>query len=205
MAAKGDICEVPLTLMYLFGIRRSEALGLKLDAIDFENGSISIRHTVVPVKGALLCKDITKTKKSRRTLPIIPGAEEYIKKVVEKVRGLQALFGPKFNPQGYICINNDGTLIYPTTVTKHNSIVLEKAGLPAYRLHDSRHSVASLLVANGCNMKEIQLWLGHSDIATTGNLYSHLDTNGLQNASEKISSKISFAITNDSTATPIAS
>ena len=54
-------------------------------------------------------------------------------------------------------------------------IVLERNGLRKIRFHDLRHSCASLLYSHGVSLKEIQEWLGHSDISTTSNIYAHLD------------------------------
>lgn len=59
-------------------------------------------------------------------------------------------------------------------LTQHLPIVLEKNNLRKIRFHDLRHSCASLLYANGVSLKEIQEWLGHSDISTTSNIYTHL-------------------------------
>ena len=53
--------------------------------------------------------------------------------------------------------------------------LLRNKGLRHIRLHDLRHSCASLLLKNGVPMKQIQEWLGHSDISTTSNIYAHLD------------------------------
>ena len=52
---------------------------------------------------------------------------------------------------------------------------LKKYNLRKIRFHDLRHSCASLLYANGVSLKQIQEWLGHSDISTTSNIYTHLD------------------------------
>ncbi|MFZ7133231.1 MAG: site-specific integrase [Eubacteriales bacterium] len=63
----------------------------------------------------------------------------------------------------------------PNYITQHFAIVLKNNGLKKIRFHDLRHSCASLLYANGVSLKEIQEWLGHSDISTTSNIYTHLD------------------------------
>jgi len=67
---------------------------------------------------------------------------------------------------------------------------MEKAGLNKIRLHDLRHTTASLLLSLGFNLKEIQVWLGHSDIGTTMNIYAHLDTAAKKNIAETFSKEL---------------
>ena len=67
-----------------------------------------------------------------------------------------------------------GELVKPGYLAQHFPLVLEKYGLRKIRFHALQHSYASLLHANGVSMKEIQVWLGHSDISTTMNIYAHL-------------------------------
>ena len=81
------------------------------------------------------------------------------------------------NKQLRICVNEMGTLISPNYPTDSFPKLLEKNGLRRIRYHDLRHSCASLLLANGVPMKQIQEWLGHSDFSTTANVYAHLDCN----------------------------
>lgn len=73
---------------------------------------------------------------------------------------------------GYICVNEIGDLIKPNYVTEFFPKLLEANGLRRIRFHDLRHSCASLLLANGVPMKQIQEWLGHSDFSTTANIYA---------------------------------
>lgn len=75
----------------------------------------------------------------------------------------------------YICLDQTGTLMRPNYVTEHFSWLLEKFELKKIRFHDLRHSCASLLLASGISMKQIQIWLGHSTFSTTADIYSHLD------------------------------
>ena len=81
-AAKGSKLEIPIFLGAFYGLRRSEAIGLKWDAIDFQNDTITIRHTVVSCyidgKQVQKAQDITKTKSSMRTLPLIPAFKELL-------------------------------------------------------------------------------------------------------------------------------
>lgn len=68
-----------------------------------------------------------------------------------------------------------GDRIKPGYITQNFTLTLSNHGLKKIRFHDLRHSCASLLYANGVSLKEIQEWLGHSDISTTSNIYTHLD------------------------------
>ena len=72
-------------------------------------------------------------------------------------------------------MNSIGELMKPNFITQHFAQVLRKNNLKKIRFHDLRHSCASLLYANGVSLKEIQEWLGRSDISTTANIYTHLD------------------------------
>ncbi len=86
-----------------------------------------------------------------------------------------------------------GRIIYPDTVTRTFTEQLEKSGMERIRFHDLRHSCASLLLANGVSLKEIQLWLGHSDFSTTANIYAHLDMSGKQATADKMAECLPFA------------
>lgn len=75
----------------------------------------------------------------------------------------------------YIYVNEIGELVKPGYITQHFPLILQKNNMRKIRFHDLRHSCASLLYANGVSLKEIQEWLGHSDISTTSNIYTHLN------------------------------
>ena len=76
----------------------------------------------------------------------------------------------------YICVDAIGELRKPNYATDHFKVVLKENGLKPVRFHYLRHSCASLLLANGVPMKIIQDWLSHSDMGTTANIYSHIDS-----------------------------
>ena len=77
-----------------------------------------------------------------------------------------------------------GDLVLPNSVTDGFARLLAENGLRKIRFHDLRHSCASLLLKQGVPMKQIQEWLGHSDISTTANIYAHLDAQSKQLSAE---------------------
>ena len=180
-AAKGSKLELPILFGAFYGLRRSEAIGLKWDAIDFDQNTITIRHTVTSCdldgKRVLVASDTTKTKSSMRTLPLVPFMRKRLLTLKEEQQGNRRLCGRSYIKDyiDYVCVNEIGDLIKPHYVTESFPKLLKANGLRHIRYHDLRHSCASLLLANGVPMKQIQEWLGHSDFSTTANIYAHLD------------------------------
>ena len=180
-AAQGDPIELCIKLAAYYGLRRSEVLGLKWSAIDFQNKTISIRHKVIEelVDGRYVPvgEDVLKTKSSFRTLSLIPVVEELLLEEKQKQEIFRKLFKKSYclDYLDYICLDEMGKLLRPNFVSEHFAWLLEKYDLKKIRFHDLRHSCASLLLANGISMKQIQIWLGHSTFATTADIYSHLD------------------------------
>ena len=75
----------------------------------------------------------------------------------------------------YVCLNELGERICPAYLSRSFSRILAQNSLRHIRFHDLRHSSATLLLAHGVPLKQIQEWLGHSDFSTTANIYAHLD------------------------------
>ena len=196
--SKGTKLEFPILFGAFYGLRRSEALGLKWDAIDFENDSITIRHTVTSVtldgKVQLVAADTTKTKSSLRTLPLVPFVKERLLLLKKEQENNRRLCGRSYHKQfaGYVCINEMGDLIKPHYVTEQFPKLLDANGLRRIRFHDLRHSCASLMLANGVPMKQIQDWLGHSDFSTTANIYAHLDYSTKLSSADAMLSGLGF-------------
>ena len=110
-------------------------------------------------------------------MPLVPPFEELLIKLKAQQERNRILCGNAYCSKytGYIYVNEIGELIKPDYITRHFPLFLEQHGLKRIRFHDLRHSCASLLFANGVSMREIQEWLGHSNISTTSNIYTHLD------------------------------
>ena len=156
-----------------YGLRCSEIIGLKWNAIDFRNKTISIQHTVVREK-TLSALDETKTYASRRVLNLFDTAEKCLKKIRKEQEENRLYYGNTYkNEDGYIFTWEDGTLLDPGYVSKTFRKATAKFGRPEITLHKLRHSCATMLINRGWDLKKLQYWLGHSDAQTTLNIYSH--------------------------------
>jgi integrase len=180
-ATKGHPYSLLIQMTAFYGLRRSEALGLKWDAIDFERNTITIKHIVTAVKVngkyEIVQEDRAKTKSSLRSLPLVAHFREKLLELRAQQKENKSVCGNCYNFQydGYLFVDAMGNIFRPNSVTENFSKILARNGLRHIRFHDLRHSCASLLLANDVPMKQIQEWLGHSDIGTTANIYSHLD------------------------------
>lgn len=187
-AVKGTQMETPVLLAGYYGLRRSEVLGLKWKAIDFDNNTISIEHTVTRAKGKTLCLDDTKSKSSYRILPLVDNLKPYLLDLKSKHK---EMFD---NDTEYVCRYDDGRLLSPDYITETFKKILLQNDLPEIRFHDLRHSSASMLLKLGFTLKEIQEWLGHSDINVTAMYYSHLQYSSKVNMANKVNSKLKIAM-----------
>ena len=192
-SVQGTKLEIPVMIDCFYGFRRSEVIGLKWSAIDFENKTITINHIITQSNGKLIIRDRTKTKSSKRTLPLEPIVESYLLELKEKQKRNQEICGNSYNQDylEYICVDDVGNIIRPDYVTETFLKTLKKKKLKVIRFHDLRHTCASILLKNGANMKEIQAWLGHSNYNTTANLYAHLDTSSVCNTGKVITNVFS--------------
>ena len=100
--------------------------------------------------------------------------------------------GYKTEYDGFVCVNAEGGIILPDHLTKTFEKLLKKNDLKHIRLHDLRHSCASLMLANGVQMKQIQEWLGHANYSTTADVYSHLDFTSKLQSAETIAGVLQF-------------
>lgn len=178
---KDDIIEVPILFAGTYGLRRSEVIGIKWDAIDFDANTFVIKHTVTKIRGCgenqiIQCKDLTKSKYGYRTYPLIPELRKALAKQKMKIEfNKRYIYKNKYVQQtkDYICVKENGELIKPDHLTKRFQQLAEEKDLRKIRLHDLRHSVGSLLAANNANLRQIQDFLGHGSIKSTER-YSHL-------------------------------
>lgn len=122
---KGNVLEVPILLGSMYGLRRSEILGIKWDAVDFENKCIVIRHTVTKVKGTgenqvISCKNLTKTTSGYGTMPLVPEIEELLLRHKKQIERNKHILKNQYVKQTeeYICVRETGELIKPDHLTQ---------------------------------------------------------------------------------------
>ena len=195
---EGTEFELPVKLAAFYGLRRSEIIGLKWSAIDFQRNTITINHTVTSVevdgKHFEVASDTTKTKSSLRTLPLVSQFKDLLLRKKKEQEEYRCVCGNSYSKEylDYVCVNPLGDRMKCDFLTESFPKFLKKHRMPPIRFHDLRHSCASLLLANRVPMKQIQEWLGHSDFSTTANIYAHLDYHSKIDSAEAILSGLSM-------------
>ena len=158
-----------------YGLRRSEILGLKWSAIDFDKKIFTIKHTVVRVT-TVEEKDSTKTRSSLRTLQLFDSTKEYLLKAKKEQEEYEKFYGNTYTDnEGYIFTWENGKKYDPDYISKLFKKATKEYGRPEITLHKLRHSCASISFDLGWNPKRVQSWLGHSDYQTTMNIYTHYE------------------------------
>jgi integrase len=171
-AAKLTRLSALFVLALFLGLRRGELLGLKWEDIDFVENTVEIRRTLQRVDGAL--QAVTpKTKKSRRTVPLIAVCAEALRSHKRHQAKERLLAGEKWVQTGYVFTTEIGTPIEPDNLRRVWYPLREEAGLGEMRLHDLRHSCVTLLLRLKVPPHIVQAIVGHADIHVTMTIYAH--------------------------------
>ncbi|MBY9078931.1 tyrosine recombinase XerC [Paenibacillus sp. CGMCC 1.18879] len=166
--------ELPVYLSAYLGLRRSEITGLTWkEGVDMQNRILHIEKVRTSAGKAVVIKK-PKTDKSQRTLFIVDVIYELLRKTQVNQAEYKKILGKDYNDSGYVFTREDGTPYRVNTVTEQFSDFLKKHKLPKIRLHDLRHTFASILHSEGVDLKSISEALGHSDIGTTNKIYTHI-------------------------------
>lgn len=190
-AFEGHRLQVMIYVTLYYGLRRSEALGLKWSAIDFKNNTITISHTVVKNK-TIVQKDKTKTESSCHQYKLIEDVKNVLLKERERQQAYRREFGEQYYQSDYIFTWEDGRLFRPDYITRSFQSVLKKNNIKIMRFHDLRHSTASILYDKGWAIKDIQLWLRHSSIEVTADIYTHISEDRKAVIAESLNSMLSI-------------
>lgn len=191
--ARGDVIYPAILLAGAMGLRRSEALGVRWSRIDWEKRTVLLDTKIVEYRenGKKKVEPVEemKNKSSRRTLPLPDPVVEMLQVQKEHREVYRKMFQGSYNTQylDYVCVNQLGELLRPSYVTDHFRELLEKYGLRHIRFHDLRHTFASLLINQDVPLINVSIFLGHSDLSTTANIYAHLDKASKQASAAVIS------------------
>jgi integrase len=173
LAATRDDRLAPLwRLLAMTGMRRGEALGLKWSDVDFAGGRVSIQRSRVLAGGAVL-EHPPKTRAGRRAVPLDAATLAKLKAWKTQQSAERLAWGPAWVGAGWIFTRDDGQPLHPGLVTKRFGEAVAVARVPRIRLHDLRHTSATLALAAGVHAKVVQERLGHATISQTLDTYSH--------------------------------
>ena len=164
---EGEPMYAIVILGMVYGLRHSEMCGLRWKDIDFENGYIHVCNTVVKGKSGHIEEESTKTEKSNRYLPLIGFTIPYFRDLLQQ----QISSGSKCDK---VCQLSDGSPVLPDYITHKYKEFLAAHNLPDIRVHDMRHTAASLLAAHDATPQQAQEFLGHENISTTLDIYTHI-------------------------------
>lgn len=160
------------------GLRRGELAGLKWSDIDFDAETITVARQRVHSEAGAVVAD-TKTDAGRRELPIPATLLPVLKRARRRAAAEQLAVGNKWQGEDYAVADELGRAYYPTTLSYLWKDVLEDAKVPHVRLHDARHTAATLMHLNGVPIAVIAAVLGHTDASFTQRVYAHSQTDAV--------------------------
>lgn len=165
--------ELPVYLAGYLGLRREEIVGLKWRYIDFKHHILYV-HEVRTSAGSKVVTKSPKTDKSKRSLFIPDDLLDLLLQCKRRQEEYRVLLGSEYEDTDYVCTHANGRPFRVNSVTEWFAEFLKKHQLQKIRLHDLRHTFASILYDEGIDLKAISEALGHSDIGTTSRIYTHI-------------------------------
>ena len=191
-AAKGTDMELVIDMELCLGLRRGELLGLEWDDIDWEKNQIKIIRNRVVVNSKSVVKE-PKTASGFRTLDVPAPLMQKLRKRKLECAANRLKLGRNYIVSDYVIVHDDGKPIYPEYLSQMLTKLQDRCGLPRCRFHDLRHLCASIMLLQGVNVKVAQERLGHKDITTTMNIYSHVLPSSAREAADKIGQLVYFS------------
>jgi integrase len=194
MDFRDHIMKLALTITLELGLRRGELSGLTWDNIDFKNNKIRIENNFIKTNAGVKVTT-PKTEESKRTLIISDSLVSSLKQHKKILNQNRLTYGEFYTNENiidrkkynFVFVWENGIYIDPNYWTHRFGRILKKLSInKRIRWHDLRHTNATLLLSQGVNFKTIQIRLGHADINTTLNIYSHVTEEMQKEASEKI-------------------
>lgn len=180
-SVKGHRLEALFVMALTLGLRRGELLGLRWSDIDLDAATLRVNYALQRFDGKLHLME-PKTEKSRRVLPLPSLLTTALRAHRSRQLEDRLALGSDWQETRFVFASTIGTPLEPRNLNRTFDTLLEKANkelgesekLPKIRLHDLRHSCATLLLAQGVPQRTLMEILGHSQISLTMNTYSHV-------------------------------
>ncbi|WP_239591546.1 site-specific integrase [Mycolicibacterium tusciae] len=153
-------------LLTLAGLRRSEVLGLRWSDVDFDAGTVAVAQGRVVVEGQGTMTGDPKSKRSRRALPMPADVLSALRALKVQQASERLALGDQYPDTGLVAVNEDGYPIRPETYSTELARLATAAGVPTIRLHDVRHTAATMLLDGGTTPSATAKWLGHDPAIT---------------------------------------
>jgi integrase len=172
-ATRDDRLAALWTLALARGMRRGELAGLRWSDVDLSAGDARVVHTLVMVD-AKVVESTPKTKAGRRTVPLDSTLIALLAARRKAQRAERQIVELGKDEHGYVFTDRLGEPLSPDWISERFEDLTKAAGLPKIRLHDTRHTAATLMLASGVQPKVVQEMLGHADVRITLGLYGHV-------------------------------
>jgi integrase len=171
---KDDPLHAFWVLLGTTGLRLGEALGLRWPDIDLEVGTVRVQRALQRQRGKGLVFTSPKTAQSRRTLDLTKVAIQALKEHQARWEDRKEMLAARWKGTDVVFVTDIGTPLEPTRIVGRFGKLLEQACLPRIRVHDLRHTAATLALQQGVSAKVVQEMLGHSSITLTLGTYAHV-------------------------------
>ncbi|MGL4913910.1 MAG: tyrosine-type recombinase/integrase [Romboutsia sp.] len=191
-ALGGSTIEIPILLMLLLGLRFGEACGLRWSDIDFDNDVININQILTYKRNCGFEFKDPKTESSKRSLHAPDELMQKLKSLRNEQNKLK-IAGLLKNEHNLVCLNKRLSPWFNSNLTDAYKKLLNENNLKDIRLHDLRHTNATMMILSGTHMKTVSNRLGHSDIKISMNRYTHL----LDEMDKEASANLSQILFND--------
>ncbi len=190
--ARESSVYVAIVLAIATGARRGEILALRWTDVDLDAATIAINRALEKTKAGIAYKE-PKTARSRRVVSLPAFAVEALRRHRVEQAEQRLRMGPVYEDEGLVCAAATGGPLV-NNLSRDYQLVLAKAGLPRVNFHSLRHAHASMLLSQGVHAKTISDRLGHSGIAITMDLYSHLLPGVGREAATKLDNLLGSAV-----------
>jgi integrase len=174
-AARQHPLYAAFVLVLTLGLRRGEVLGIAWDQVDLDEGTVRVRQQLQRVGGELRLNEV-KTRRSGRVVPLPDLCLRALQRRKAEQAADRLAAGQRWQETGLVFTTRHGTPVEPRNLARTFDLLCERSGVRRIRLHDTRHTCASLLAAAGTHPRKIMAILGHSQIGVTMNVYTHVTT-----------------------------